>query len=463
MEVGQRPRDEARIGETASVRLGNGAQRREVLEQERELARLVIGDRRVAAGRADRDRRRDPVVELDLAPVEPESVRDASAVLVGAGPFDDDRPGTAVRGRTVVGEVESGQLAHHRLANPERLRVDRRHRPVTRERSGLVQDAGELGRREGALAGADRSVAGERGRADDGVPHPAPASSHGPRRTLPRVLPPGRGRNARLLEATGLRRCGRRPATFRRGVSRRRAGRRAGVAGDAGKEERRQFVAERFGVPVAERWEPAGARQDRVPHGSHDHVGVNVGTETAVSRASVDEIDPQQPVGLTPLLAVGEPGVSLMYWASLRKMRATSGLAATHLTAARMQPATRRPGWWPLRSGRSRAGPCRSPRADDLLDHLLFRGEVVVKAAREDPGLLGDIPHRRRVDALRREDLGRDLEQLVASGALVVASAGRRRRRRLRRSWSGSCYFTPSGRACGGQRGVRGTRRTGSR
>ena len=147
-------------------------------------------------------------------------------------------------------------------------------------------------------------------------------------------------------------------------------------------------------------------------------------------------------------------GVSSMYCASLRKMRAVCGLPATQRTALRMQSwiaSTR-----PRRAGGDRledVGAVSWPVGDDLLDHLLLRREVVVEAAGEDPGLLGDVAHGRRRDALLGEHAGGDREQLVAAGA--------HRRAALRKQVLGSSDATATvGQPSTGGRGSRPTPRT---
>ena len=52
---------------------------------------------------------------------------------------------------------------------------------------------------------------------------------------------------------------------------------------------------------------------------------------------------------------------------------------------------------------------------EDLPDHLLLRREVVVQAAGEDSGLLGDVADRGRGDPLGGEDACGDSEQLLAT------------------------------------------------
>ena len=48
--------------------------------------------------------------------------------------------------------------------------------------------------------------------------------------------------------------------------------------------------------------------------------------------------------------------------------------------------------------------------AEERLEHLVLRGEVVVEQAVRDPGLLGDVADARGVEAVSGEDANRGVE-----------------------------------------------------
>jgi len=84
--------------------------------------------------------------------------------------------------------------------------------------------------------------------------------------------------------------------------------------------------------------------------------------------------------------------------------------------------------------------------AQDLLDHLVLGLEVVVEAAREDPGLVGDVAHRRAEDALAGEDGGGDGQDLVPAGRRGRPGLRARRRARcVHRHRGGSVLAGPPG------------------
>ena len=61
----------------------------------------------------------------------------------------------------------------------------------------------------------------------------------------------------------------------------------------------------------------------------------------------------------------------------------------------------------------------------DLLQHRLLRGEVVVEAAREDAGFVGDVAHRRRRVAAGGDEPPRDDDDLVAPFGTVAHVSAR--------------------------------------
>ncbi len=176
-----------------------------------------------------------------------------------------------------------------------------------------------------------------------------------------------------------------------------------------------QLFADPLRRGSAERREPAERGQHTVEHGPHHDLRVELRVEHALVDPGPDDRVPEPARRLAVLLDVGQAGdlLDLLHVVAQdaghvrvlghaldpsghQRVHGPDGvgLGVHHLVV---------PGQLPL-----------AVVAQDLLHHLVLRFEVVVEAARQDPGLVGDVSDRGPLDPLLGEDAGRDLQDLVA-------------------------------------------------